>query len=78
MLISWQTLNPMSLVRQMGAFAKYFDLGAFEEYMKRVRNLIFKFSSNIIKCFAGVCLFFLGKFFLGLENTVRRSCFSGI
>ncbi len=38
MLISWQTLNPMSLVRQMGAFAKYFDLGAFEEYMKRVRN----------------------------------------
>ncbi len=58
MLLSWETLNPMSLVRQMGAFAKSFDLNAFEEYMKRVRARNQHLFSLLNLGKAGACLFF--------------------
>ena len=38
MLLSWTTLNPMKLVRAMGAFSPYFDFRSFEEYMRRVSD----------------------------------------
>ena len=59
MLISWKTLNPVTLIRQMGAFAKYFDLNAFEEYMKRVSELLYTKASV---CFFGKHLVFFPYF----------------
>ncbi len=40
MPLSWTSLNPLQLLRQMGETTKYFfDFQAFEEYMKRVSHL---------------------------------------
>ncbi len=36
MLLSWTSLNPLKLLRQMAAFSKFFNVKSFEEYMKRV------------------------------------------
>ena len=34
--MSWTSLYPSKLVRQMSSFSKYFDFKTFEDFMKRV------------------------------------------
>ena len=44
MLVSWTTLNPMKLVRAMGAIFSYYDFQSFEEYMRRVSERVVRIS----------------------------------
>ena len=58
MLVSWTTINPMKLVRAMGAIFSYYDFQSFEEYMRRVSERVVRISIREYKgkmrgCFKG-------------------------